>query len=173
MPRRTRTGLTSACRPKRSGKWLPGVDTRVKSMSGAINSDRTENGWQIPIKDIFPITIRALMVSLGWRRWHSIRRINMASMTWREMSGSGLQTGIDPTTTPGLPRPAEWRAIQKAPTQLSIVLSLLRKTVHRGGSFLCTDQYCSRYMVGTRGKGEDSTGTNHLGFRCVTTTSLP
>jgi len=41
------------------------------------------------------------------------------------------------------------------------------KKVHRGGSFLCTDQYCSRYIVGTRGKGEISTGTNHLGFRCV------
>jgi sulfatase modifying factor 1 len=43
------------------------------------------------------------------------------------------------------------------------------KRVHRGGSFLCTDQYCSRYMVGTRGKGEGSTGTNHLGFRLVKT----
>jgi len=42
-----------------------------------------------------------------------------------------------------------------------------KKRVHRGGSFLCTDQYCSRYMVGTRGKGDVSTGTNHLGFRCV------
>ena len=42
-----------------------------------------------------------------------------------------------------------------------------KKRVHRGGSFLCTDQYCSRYMVGTRGKGEGSTGTNHLGFRLV------
>ena len=41
------------------------------------------------------------------------------------------------------------------------------KRVHRGGSFLCTEQYCSRYMVGTRGKGEPSTGTNHLGFRLV------
>jgi formylglycine-generating enzyme len=41
------------------------------------------------------------------------------------------------------------------------------KRVMRGGSFLCTDQYCSRYMVGTRGKGEVTTGTNHLGFRCV------
>ena len=28
------------------------------------------------------------------------------------------------------------------------------KRVHRGGSFLCTDEYCSRYMVGTRGKGD-------------------
>jgi formylglycine-generating enzyme required for sulfatase activity len=42
-----------------------------------------------------------------------------------------------------------------------------KKRVHRGGSFLCTEQYCSRYMVGTRGKGEISTGTNHLSFRCV------
>jgi len=42
-----------------------------------------------------------------------------------------------------------------------------KKRVHRGGSFLCTDQYCTRYMVGTRGKGEATTGSNHLGFRCV------
>jgi formylglycine-generating enzyme required for sulfatase activity len=41
------------------------------------------------------------------------------------------------------------------------------KKVQRGGSFLCTDQYCSRYMVGTRGKGDVDTGSNHLGFRCV------
>ena len=41
------------------------------------------------------------------------------------------------------------------------------KKVQRGGSFLCTDQYCERYVLGTRGKGEISTGTNHLGFRCV------
>jgi formylglycine-generating enzyme len=43
----------------------------------------------------------------------------------------------------------------------------ISKRVLRGGSFLCTDQYCSRYMVGTRGKGAIDTGTNHLGFRCV------
>ena len=42
-----------------------------------------------------------------------------------------------------------------------------QKRVHRGGSFLCTDQYCSRYIVGSRGKGEVSTGTNHLGLRLV------
>lgn len=43
------------------------------------------------------------------------------------------------------------------------------KRVHRGGSFLCTDLYCTRYMTGTRGKGEISTASNHLGFRCVRT----
>jgi sulfatase modifying factor 1 len=41
------------------------------------------------------------------------------------------------------------------------------KRVLRGGSFLCTDQYCTRYMVGSRGKGEADAGSNHLGFRCV------
>jgi formylglycine-generating enzyme required for sulfatase activity len=43
----------------------------------------------------------------------------------------------------------------------------VKKRVHRGGSFLCTDQYCTRYMVGTRGRGEVSTGSNHLGARLV------
>jgi formylglycine-generating enzyme len=42
-----------------------------------------------------------------------------------------------------------------------------KKRVQRGGSYLCNDQYCSRYIVGTRGKGDVNTGTNHLGFRCV------
>jgi sulfatase modifying factor 1 len=41
------------------------------------------------------------------------------------------------------------------------------KRVQRGGSFLCTSQYCSRYIVGTRGKGEVSSATSHIGFRCV------
>lgn len=45
--------------------------------------------------------------------------------------------------------------------------SRVAKRVHRGGSFLCTDEYCARYTPGGRGKGEPSTGTNHLGFRCV------
>ena len=43
----------------------------------------------------------------------------------------------------------------------------VQKRVQKGGSFLCTDQYCTRYMAGTRGKGDVDTGCNHLGFRCV------
>jgi formylglycine-generating enzyme required for sulfatase activity len=42
-----------------------------------------------------------------------------------------------------------------------------KKKIQRGGSFLCTDQYCTRYMVGTRGKGEFRSASNHIGFRCV------
>ena len=43
----------------------------------------------------------------------------------------------------------------------------VKKRVQRGGSFLCTDQYCTRYMVGTRGKGDYRSASNHIGFRCV------
>lgn len=41
------------------------------------------------------------------------------------------------------------------------------KRVQRGGSFLCSDEYCIRYKAGSRGKGEVSSGSNNLGFRCV------
>jgi formylglycine-generating enzyme required for sulfatase activity len=43
----------------------------------------------------------------------------------------------------------------------------LPKRVQRGGSFLCSDQYCSRYMPGGRGTGAVDTGQSHVGFRCV------
>lgn len=41
------------------------------------------------------------------------------------------------------------------------------KRVQRGGSFLCTEQYCSRYRAGGRGRAAADTGTNHAGFRCA------
>jgi formylglycine-generating enzyme required for sulfatase activity len=41
------------------------------------------------------------------------------------------------------------------------------KRVHRGGSFLCSAHYCSRFLLGTRGKGAVDTGSVHVGFRCV------
>lgn len=41
------------------------------------------------------------------------------------------------------------------------------KRVQRGGSFLCSDEYCIRYRPGSRGKGEVNSASNNLGFRCV------
>jgi len=42
-----------------------------------------------------------------------------------------------------------------------------RKRVQKGGSFLCSDRYCSRYLVGSRGKGAVDSGGSNTGFRCV------
>jgi len=45
--------------------------------------------------------------------------------------------------------------------------SLALKHVTRGGSFLCSDDYCSGYRVSRRmGTSRDS-GASHTGFRCV------
>lgn len=41
------------------------------------------------------------------------------------------------------------------------------KRVQRGGSFMCSDEYCIRYKAGSRGKGEVNSASNNLGFRCV------
>jgi formylglycine-generating enzyme required for sulfatase activity len=41
------------------------------------------------------------------------------------------------------------------------------KRVQRGGSFLCCDNYCARYLPGARMKGEPTSAANHIGFRCV------
>lgn len=41
------------------------------------------------------------------------------------------------------------------------------KKVQKGGSFLCSDQYCSRYYLGSRGKGEVFSASSNVGFRCA------
>lgn len=43
----------------------------------------------------------------------------------------------------------------------------MEKKVQKGGSFLCSDQYCSRYYLGSRGKGEVFSASSNVGFRCV------
>lgn len=41
------------------------------------------------------------------------------------------------------------------------------KRVIKGGSFLCSDQYCSNYRSTSRMATSVDSGQNHLGFRCV------
>ena len=41
------------------------------------------------------------------------------------------------------------------------------KRVLRGGSFLCAERYCTRYLVGSRGKGAPDSAAPNIGIRCV------
>jgi sulfatase modifying factor 1 len=43
----------------------------------------------------------------------------------------------------------------------------IAKRVQRGGSFLCSDEYCKGYMPNTRQKTSPDSGLSHAGFRCV------
>jgi len=45
------------------------------------------------------------------------------------------------------------------------------KRVQRGGSFMCSPDYCLGYRCATRMKGEPTSGTFHCGFRCVLSTA--
>ncbi len=47
----------------------------------------------------------------------------------------------------------------------------LPKRVQRGGSFMCSDQYCRNYVPGARGKGEPNSAASHIGFRCARSVS--
>lgn len=42
-----------------------------------------------------------------------------------------------------------------------------KEKVVRGGSFLCSDSYCSGFRVSARMKSTPETGLEHTGFRCV------
>lgn len=41
------------------------------------------------------------------------------------------------------------------------------KKVQRGGSFMCSEEYCTGYRVSARMKGDLESGAFHCGFRCV------
>lgn len=41
------------------------------------------------------------------------------------------------------------------------------KRVVKGGSFLCSEQYCSNYRPSSRMATSTDSGQNHLGFRCI------
>jgi len=45
--------------------------------------------------------------------------------------------------------------------------------VQKGGSFLCTDQYCGRFRPGARGRGEWQSSSNHVGFRLAMDAATP
>jgi formylglycine-generating enzyme required for sulfatase activity len=47
------------------------------------------------------------------------------------------------------------------------------KRVHRGGSFLCHESYCTGYRPSARMKASPDTSLSHTGFRCALTTATP
>ena len=46
------------------------------------------------------------------------------------------------------------------------------KRVQRGGSFMCSDEYCIGYSVSARMAGDENSGSFHCGFRCVVTATM-
>ena len=58
------------------------------------------------------------------------------------------------------------------PIQNDAVLNPTVRVV-KGGSFLCSENYCSRYRPAARFPQSSDTAANHLGFRCILTSEMP
>ncbi len=49
---------------------------------------------------------------------------------------------------------------------------MIPKRIQRGGSFMCSDDYCTGYRVSARMKGDELSGTFHCGFRTILTPKI-
>jgi sulfatase modifying factor 1 len=92
-----------------------------------------------PVKDTGEDGFAAL------RRWAPSLRMGMASTTWLGTSGNGAATGIAPIISDNLPKAGNVARNPQGPeTPFDPAEPTEKKSVQKGGSFLCTDQYCIR-----------------------------
>jgi formylglycine-generating enzyme len=60
-----------------------------------------------------------------------------------------------------------WSADHHARACCAPVAGATEQRVVKGGSFLCADEYCSRYRPAARRPQPIDTGMSHIGFRCL------
>jgi formylglycine-generating enzyme required for sulfatase activity len=89
----------------------------------------------------FPTRTRRRTASLPPPPWARSRPTATACTTWQETWWEWCATGTDPAT---MPPPCATRRDRPAGPS----------ACRRVARFLCSDQYCARYMPGGRGKGE-------------------
>jgi len=119
------------------------------------------NTWQgvFPIVDAGTDGYKATPAPAGCYPANGYGLYDMAGNVW-EWTRDWYRPGLDGGDVAGLGGPPEVRALDPSEPGTP-------KHVIKGGSYLCSDDYCFRYRPAARTPGPPDTGASHIGFRTV------
>ena len=143
-PSPTPTGPASGCRPRRNGNSRRAAARRGRATSGATTcvpgGKWQANIWEGHFPDQNSCRRRIRPHRAGRARFLPTAS---ACTTSPATSGNGAATGIVRVMRPSAARDPAGPASSYDPDEPGVP-----KRVQRGGSFLCSDQYCTRYLPG-------------------------
>ncbi len=119
------------------------------------------NTWQgvFPAQDLGEDGFKARPAPVGCFPPNGYGLSDMAGNVW-EWTKDWFKPGLEPASVIETGGPPEVRALD--PDEPNVA-----KHVIKGGSFLCTDDYCFRYRPAARTPGPPDSGASHVGFRTV------
>ena len=117
------------------------------------------NVWQgiFPVRDEGADGYKAQAAPVGCYPANGYGLYDMAGNVW-EWAKDWYRPNLEPDAAPEGPK----EAVAFDPGDPG-----QRKHVIKGGSFLCSPNYCYRYRPAAREPGPSDTGENHIGFRTV------
>jgi sulfatase modifying factor 1 len=125
------------------------------------NAAPRANTWQgvFPAVDAATDGYKAQPAPVGCFPANGYGLVDMAGNVW-EWTKDWFKPGLEPSDVAGLGGPPEIRALDPAEPGVA-------KHVIKGGSYLCSDDYCFRYRPAARSPGPPDSGAGHVGFRTV------
>ena len=147
-------GRTSSAHRSRNGNLPRVVDWLDNFTSGAASSRQSTSITPTFIKGPFPHAMRDSTASPVSRRSPVFAPMGTGSSTWQATSGSGSATGIGLTTTRRSPRLVVSSRTHADQMIRSIQPNQVQPNAGSAAGHFCVRLgSCSRYLVGTRGKG--------------------
>jgi sulfatase modifying factor 1 len=119
------------------------------------------NTWQgvFPAVDTGTDGYKASPAPVGCYPPNGYGLVDMAGNVW-EWTKDWFKPGLEEADVAGQGGPPEVRALD--PSEPGVP-----KHVIKGGSYLCSDDYCFRYRPAARSPGPPDSGAGHVGFRTV------